>query len=95
MKNPELCCNCAHWTICKAEGVMPNDYCGQYQPFYTEEELEIVEHCRQWRKEHGCCNNCKYSTDDYDCKHYEITAELDFDLNAPLPDIQEESNAED
>ena len=73
MSNPELCCNCAQWTICKEEGVMPNDYCGQYQPFYTEEELAIREHCRQWRTEHGFCNNCKYSTIDYDCEVYDIT----------------------
>ena len=40
MKNPELCCNCAHWIICKAEGVMPNDYCGLYQSEQTTKEQE-------------------------------------------------------
>ena len=40
MSNPELCCNCAQWDTCKAEGALPNDYCGQYQPMFTIEEQE-------------------------------------------------------
>lgn len=80
MKNPELCCNCAHWTVCKAEGVMPNDYCGQYQPFYTDEEMrEQRAYCRMWIKEHGICNGCKYSTADYDCEVYEATKGVKLD----------------
>ena len=44
MSNPELCCNCAQWDTCKAEGALPNDYCGMYQPmFATEEEEETNE----------------------------------------------------
>ena len=33
----EICANCEHWIICKAEGVMPNDYCGNYVSVSDEE----------------------------------------------------------
>lgn len=73
MKNPELCCNCAYWTLCKEEGSLPNDYCGMYVSAYGEDDQEVREYCRAWRKEHGICNGCKYSTPDHDCSVYELT----------------------
>ena len=33
----EICANCEHWIICKAEGVMPNDYCCNYVSVSDEE----------------------------------------------------------
>ena len=36
----EICANCAHWIICKAEGALPNDYCGLYQSEQTTDEQE-------------------------------------------------------
>ena len=68
MSNPELCCNCAQWDTCKAEGVLPNDYCGMYEPEQTTKEQA---HCDNWRKEHHFCNGCEYSTEDHDCKIYD------------------------
>ena len=68
MSNPELCCNCAQWDTCKAEGALPNDYCGMY----VSKEAVIKEICRKHREKYGVCNLCEYSTGDYGCSVYEI-----------------------
>lgn len=39
----EICANCIHWTICEAEGALPNDYCGMYQCALTSDEQEEEE----------------------------------------------------
>jgi len=68
----EICANCGDWEKCKAEGALPNDYCGKYYSCMDLSDVHSVEeYCRKWKKERHFCNGCRYSTENNDCKVFD------------------------